>query len=107
MIRFLKLCERHKNIMDTKNILIMVYTNASGFLWSICKVDSGTDLGYSGYNGNCKESGTFKEYSDALEDAIILIEKCDLKRFQEETPKNCFHWGNYAEHLNKKYRQKT
>lgn len=102
--RFIELCKKHKNIMKTKNIIISVYTNASGFLWSICKVDSGTDLGWCNFNGNCEESGAFKTYDDCLEDAITLIEKCDLDRFEKEVPKSSFHWGNYAEHLNKKYR---
>lgn len=102
--RFIELCKKHKNIMKTKNIIISVYANASGFLWSICKVDSGTDLGWCDFNGNCQESGAFKTYDDCLEDAITLIEKCDLDRFEKEVPKSSFHWGNYAEHLNKKYR---
>ena len=104
MERLLELTKKHKVIMDTKNILISVYTNASGFLWQIMKVDSGTDLGWSEYNGNCEESGTFKTYEDALEDAITLIEKCDLDKFKKEVKISDSHWGNYAAYLHKNYR---
>jgi hypothetical protein len=104
MERLLELTKRHKTIMDTKDILISVYTNASGFLWSMMKVDSGTDLGWSGFNGNCEWSGSFKTYEDALEDALNLINKCDLEKFRKETPSKSFHWGNYSNHLNEKYR---
>lgn len=104
MERFIELCKKHKIIMESKNIIISVYTNASGFLWSICKVDSGTDLGWCDFHGNCEMSGAFKTYEDCLEDAIILIEKCDLEKFKKEVPSSKFHWGNYSEHLNENYR---
>ena len=90
--------------MDEKNVLISVYTNASGFLWSIMKVDSGTDLGWSDFKGDCKMSRTFTSYENALEDALNLIAKCDLSKFQKDCPKNKFHWGNYAEWLSQHYR---
>ena len=77
--------------------------DASGFLWAISKVDSGTDLGWCDFNGNCECSGAFVLYEDALEDAINLIDKCDLKKYQKETKRD-FHWGNYASHLNSNYR---
>lgn len=50
MERLIELTKRHKTQMDEKNVLISVYTNASGFLWQIMKVDSGTDLGWSEFN---------------------------------------------------------
>lgn len=103
--RFIELCKKHKAIMETKNIIISVYTNASGFLWSICKVDSGTDLGWCNFHGNCEMSGAFKSYEDCLEDAVTLIEKCDLEKFEKEVLKSNFHWGNYSEHLNQNYRK--
>lgn len=99
---FDELNRRHKVIMETKNILVSVYTNASGFLWSMMKVDSGTDLGWCEHNGDCEHSGAFKSYEKALENALNLIDKCDLKMFQAECPKNSFHWGNYAQWLIKK-----
>jgi hypothetical protein len=102
--RLLRLAREHFNIMRNENILIQVYCNASGFLWMLTKTDSGTDLGWSEFNGNCKYSGTFLSYLDALEDAITLIEKCDLEKFQKETAAGKFHWGNYATHLNNNYR---
>lgn len=104
MERLIELTKRHKVIMDTKNILVSVYTNASGFLWSVMMVDSGTDLGWSDFNGNCPNSGSFLEYEDALEDALNLIDQCDLKRFKEEYSEEEFHWGNYTDHLNYEYR---
>lgn len=103
MEKLLELTKRHKSIMDTKNILVSVYTNATGFLWSVMMVDSGTDLGWSDFNGNCKNSGSFKTYEDALEDALNLIDKCDLKKYTKNVGEN-YHWGNYAGHLNKNYR---
>ena len=99
-----ELATEHKVIMTEKNILISVYTNASGFLWGIMMVDSGTDLGWCDYNGDCKMSRTFTTYEKALEDAITLINKCDLERFRKETPNKKFHWGNYGDHLNSNYR---
>lgn len=43
MDELLELTKRHKVIMDTKNILVSVYTNASGYLWQMMKVGSGTN----------------------------------------------------------------
>lgn len=93
MERLIELTKRHKIQMDEKNVLISVYTNAGGFLWSLMKVDSGTDLGWS---EECENSGSFTSYEDALEDALNLVAKCDLANFQNDCPKNKFHWGNYA-----------
>ena len=45
MERLIELTKRHKRIMLDKNIIVSICTNASGFLWSFCMVDSGTDLG--------------------------------------------------------------
>ena len=104
MKKLIELTERHKIQMDEKNILISVYTNASGFLWQMMKVDNGTDLGYSGFDGDCMMSGTFTSYENALEDALNLVSKCDLNQFQKDCPVHQFHWGNYAEWLSKYYR---
>ena len=104
MERLLELTKRHKQLMDEKNILICVYTNASGFLWSMMMVDSGTDLGWSEYNGNCELSGAYTSYENALEGALNLTEKCDLNKFRKDCPKNEFHWGNYSNHLFKHYK---
>lgn len=100
----IELFKQQMDIMNNKNILISIYTNASGFLWNLMMVDSGTDLGWSDFNGDCENSGTFTTYNKALEDAITLINKCSLEQFRQQTPNNKFHWGNYADHLNKNYR---
>lgn len=102
--RFIELSLRHLIQMKEKNILISVYTNASGYLWQLMKVDSGTNLGWSEFNGDHEWSGTFTSYENALEDALDLISKCDLDKFSKEIPKDSFHWGNYANWLNKNYR---
>ncbi len=98
----IELVEAHYNIMNNENIIIWVYTNASGFLWGISKLDSGTDLGWSDFYGDCKMSKTFTTYDKALEDAITLIDKCSLVKFRKET--NNSHWGLYSNYLNKNYR---
>lgn len=103
----LELTKRHKIQMEDKNILISVYTNASGFLWSLMQVDSGTDLGWSEYNGDCEMSGTFTTYEKALADALDLVAKCDLKQYIKDCPNGKFHWGNYAGWLSTHYREKT
>lgn len=104
MERLLELTKRHKIQMNEKNVLVSVYTNASGFLWHMMQVDSGTDLGWSEYNGDCEISGTFTSYENALEDALELVAKCDLEKFRKDCPKDQFHWGNYAQWLSKHYR---
>jgi hypothetical protein len=100
----IELTKRHKIQMTEKDVLISVYTNASGFLWSIMKVDSGTDLGWSQFNGDCEMSGTFTTYEKALEDALDLVAKCDLTKFKKDCPNDKFHWGNYAGWLSQHYR---
>jgi hypothetical protein len=104
MERLIELTKRHKAIMDSKDIIVQIYTNASGFLWAMAKVSSGTDLGWSNHNGDCEYSGAFTTYENALEDAVNLIDKCDLKKFVKETPSKKFHWGNYCHHLDTNYR---
>jgi hypothetical protein len=100
--RLIELTKRYKKVMDDKNIIIQVYTNASGFLWALSKLDSGTNLGWSGYVGDCENSNTFTSYENALEDALNLIDKCDLDRFRKEI--NDFHWGNYSKFISDNYR---
>lgn len=50
------------------------------------------------------KSGSFTTYENALEDALNLIAKCDLQKFQKDCPNNKFHWGNYAKWLSQHYR---
>lgn len=103
--RLIELTKRHAIIMEEKNIIVSVYTNASGFLWSFSMLDSGTDLGWSDHNGDCEMSGSFTSYNNAFADALDLIDMCDLDQFRKEIPFNQSHWGNYSDHLNKNYRK--
>jgi hypothetical protein len=100
MEHYLDLCRRSKIIMDTKGVLIRVYRNASGFLWGMEKSDSGTDLGWSDFRGDCQWSGTFTTYEKALEDAVTLVETYGTPEdFKKATKVGQFHWGNYADWL--------
>lgn len=71
--RVLELTKRHKSIMDSEKVLISIYNNASGFLWSMAKLEGGTDLGWSDHHGNCEEED--EAFTDGyvlwLEDKII------------------------------------
>lgn len=95
---FIELSLRHKEVMEKKNIIISIYTSASGFLWQIMKVDSGTDLGWSEYDGDCEMSGTFTSYPKALKHALDLIDLSSLDEYRENE-KESFHWGNFALYL--------
>ena len=90
--------------METKNIIVSVYANASGFLWSMSNM-AGTDLGYSEYNGDHLDSGSFTTYERAFKDALDMIDLCDTSQFRKDTPYDKFHWGNYTHHLDKYYRK--
>lgn len=93
----IKLTELHMKIMKEENVLISVYTNASGFLWQAMKVDSGTGLGWSGFTGDCELSGSFTSYNKALDDGLKLVQLASLQKFRRET--NNGHWGNYVDYL--------
>lgn len=97
MEEFLQLMKRHKVQMDEKRILISVYTNASGYLWQMMIVNSGTDLGWSRFSGDCKHSGTFTSYEKALEHALDLVAKCDLDKYKADCSADIFHWAGYAD----------
>ena len=97
MEELLELTKRHQVQMTEKNILISVYTNASGFLWQIMKVDSGTDLGWCGKTGDCQWSKSFTTYEKALKHALDSIAKCDLDKYVKDCDNDKFHWGNYAQ----------
>jgi len=85
-------------IREERGVLIQVYNNASGYLWSMAKNVGGTDLGFSYYSGTDDSSGTFKTYNDAMETAINLeLNKGGLNKFQKEFKP--FHWENYAFYL--------
>lgn len=88
-----------RQIMTERNTLICVYANASGYLWSMSMTDSGTNLGYSEYNGDCKMSGSFTTYDKALEDAINVAKKVDLNTFRTYE-KNWSSYANFARSFN-------
>jgi hypothetical protein len=94
-----QLALEHEEIMKTQNVLISIYTNASGFLWNLMMVDSGTDLGWSEFTGDCKLSGAFTTYNKAFEDAILLIKKTPLKEFEKVRVVKSLHWGQYADYI--------
>ena len=96
--------ELHRWIRENRGVLIQVYNNASGYLWSLAKVPGGTDLGWSEFTGNDENSGTFKSYEDAYEDALQLVLRATLEEFRgnEEYGK---HWGNYSKYLRYKFKQ--
>ncbi len=84
--------ERHKAIRDNKNVVIQVYTNASGYLWAICKADSGTDLGFI---GDCDNYEEFNDYDKCMEDIVELLEKNSLEEFAKKKS----HWSFYATYM--------
>lgn len=89
-----ELAIRHNKVMRDRNIIISVYTNATGFLWSMAMVDSGAGLGHFEYNGDCEASGSFTTYNKAFEDALLIAEKFTLDEFRGKSKKA--HWSNYA-----------
>lgn len=85
----------HKWVRENKNVLISVYRNASGFLWSMSTADGGTDLGYSDERGDCEHSGTFTTYEKAYEDALYLSLLGDVKKYRNGGN----HYSGYVEYL--------
>jgi len=77
-------------------VVLCVYTNASGFLWSV-QNNGGTDLGWSNFTGDCEWSSTFTTYDKAFEDALNLIVKCSFEKYHKS--KDFVHCSHYAEHL--------
>lgn len=108
MVKFkpdLKFCKWLKEYANGR--LIIDIGSGQGLLVNMLDmVDTGTGLGWCEYNGDCEMSGAFTSYENALEDALNLIDKCDLLKFRKEVSISKFHWGNYADHLNAKYRVK-
>lgn len=104
--RIITLALRQEEARKSTGVLITIYRNGSGYLWSMSKDDSGTDLGWSEYDGNCEHSGAFHSNMDALEHALDLVEQCPLPQFKKEFGKN-FHWGLYSKHIKEKYGNDT
>lgn len=73
---------KQMQIMKEKNILISVYSNGSGFLWSLMMEKDGTDLGWFELNGDCPLSETFTTYEKALSNAIESIGDSTLDEFK-------------------------
>lgn len=86
-------------IRENRGVLIVVYRNGSGYLWSMECAESGTNYGDSGYSGDCEMSGAFTSYDLAMTTAIELQGACSLDAFKSETPNKKFHWGNYADFI--------
>ena len=102
MTEFLELQRRHYVLMEKKRVLISVYTNASGYLYSLMKVDGGTNLGWCGFIGDGK-GRCFSSYKKALYHALAINEMSDLETFKKEED---LPWICYTEYLIKKLKQK-
>lgn len=74
-------------IRETRGVNIQIYNNASGYLFQMSKADSGTDLGWSEYEGP-NNSGVWDTYEGALEAALKVQLALDLVQGA--------HWGLYV-----------
>ena len=66
-------------LREEHNILISIYSNASGYLWNMMYAIGGTDIGWSEYSGDDEASGTFTTYEKALEAGLqesLKLIKC-------------------------------
>ena len=52
------------------NLLVSVYSNASGYLWNRMDAEGGTDRGWSEEEGP-NDSGVWDSYDDALEAGLL------------------------------------
>ena len=89
-----------KFIRETRGVHIEIYRNASGYYWSMCKEEGGTDLGWSEYSGP-NDGGVWDFFEDTLENALQIQLSYDL-------PNNMIiikHWGNYVEFAIKAYNE--
>lgn len=88
-------------IREKREVLIYVYRNGSGYLWSMEMADSGTGLGWSDFTGDCKLSSTFTSYDLAMKDAIELeMNFGDMPNLKSKSEYS--HWGNYSNWLQDK-----
>jgi len=81
-----------KFIREIRGVHIEIHRNASGYYWSMCRSDGGTDLGWSGISGP-NAGGVWDKYEDALEHALQIQLSYDLPN----DLKVIKHWGNYVE----------
>ena len=83
-----------KFIRENRGVHIEIHRNASGYYWSMCKSDGGTDLGWSNISGP-NDGGVWDSFEDALENALQLQLSYDLP----ENTKVIKHWGNYVDFI--------
>lgn len=83
-----------KFIREKRGVHIEIHRNASGYYWSMCMSDGGTDLGWSDMSGP-NLSGVWDEFEDALENALQVQLSYDLP----EDKSIIKHWGNYVEFI--------
>ncbi len=81
-----------KFIRETRSVHIEIHRNASGYYWSMCKADGGTDLGWSDISGP-NDSGVWDSFEGALENALQVQLSYDLPNDITIIK----HWGNYVE----------
>lgn len=79
-------------IRENRGVHIEVHRNASGYYWSMCMSDGGTDLGWSDISGS-NDSGVWDSFENALENALQVQLSYDLPN----DTKIIKHWGNYVE----------
>jgi len=63
------------------------------------KVHSATNL-FDNCDIKCRQ---FNNYYDTLENALNIIDKCDLEKFKKECSSNEFHWSNYTNFVHTNY----
>ena len=81
-----------KFIREKRGVHIEIHRNASGYYWSMCRADGGTDLGWSDHTGP-NYGGVWDSFEDALENALQVQLSYDLPN----DTKVIKHWGNYVE----------
>ncbi len=81
-----------KFIRETRGVHIEIHRNASGYYWSMCKADGGTDLGWSDISGP-NAGGVWDSFEGALENALQVQLSYDLPNDITIIK----HWGNYVE----------
>ena len=81
-----------KFIRETRGVHIEIHRNASGYYWSMCKADGGTDLGWSNHSG-ANDGGVWDSFEGALENALQVQLSYDLPNDITIIK----HWGNYVE----------
>lgn len=81
-----------KFIREKRGVHIEIHRNASGYYWSMCKEDGGTDLGWSDDTGP-NLGGVWDSFEGALENALQVQLSYDLPNDTTIIK----HWGNYVE----------